>query len=109
MRTAKTIEGMKAALRVGRWVHRAPIGYQNVPNAPVGQPNLTQNSERAPLIRKAFELYAAGACSKVKVLEDVTSLGLRDTSGHPLTQQTFDKLLRNPIYAGWINPARVGH
>lgn len=102
MRTAKTIEGMKAALTAGRWVHRAPIGYRNVPNAPVGQPNLMQDDERAPLIRKAFELYASGTYSKARALEDVTNLGLKDISGRPLSPQTFDKILRNRIYAGWI-------
>ena len=101
-RSERAVAGMQAALRIGRWVHRAPIGYRIVPGAPVSQPNLVQDGERAPLIRKAFELYAAGAGSKAKVLEDVTVLGLRDTSGHPLSAQTFDKLLRNPVYAGWI-------
>src|ERR1017187_3168584 len=101
-RSERAVVGMQAALRIGRWVHRAPIGYRIVPGAPVSQPNLVQDGERAPLIRKAFELYASGADSKAKELEDVTNLGLRDTSGHPLSAQTFDKLLRNPVYAGWI-------
>ena len=29
------------------------------------------------------------------------ALGLRDRSGSPISQQSFDKLLRNPICAGW--------
>jgi site-specific DNA recombinase len=102
LRADKTIRGMKAAQEQGRWVHRAPIGYRNVPNARRDQANLVQDTERAPLIRRAFELYATDAQPKVKILEHVTNLGLKDISGKALSAQEFDKLLRNPIYAGWI-------
>ncbi len=102
IRADKTTRGMKAAQEQGRWVHRAPIGYCNVPNARRDQPNLVQDSARAPLIRKAFELYAAGTESMVHILEGVTSLGLRTASGNTVSTQEFDKILRNPIYAGWI-------
>jgi hypothetical protein len=47
-------------------------------------------------------MYASGSYSKSEVLATVTDLGLRDSSGRPLSSQTFDKLLRKPVYAGWI-------
>jgi len=108
MRMFKTIEGMKANLRLGRWNHQAPIGYRIVPEAPAGQPNLVQDAERAPLIKQGFELYASGACAKSKVLAQMTQLGLKGKSGRPLSQQTFDKILRSPIYAGWLNSPTWG-
>jgi site-specific DNA recombinase len=36
------------------------------------------------------------------VLRLVTSLGLRTQRGLSLTPQTFEKMLRNPLYCGWI-------
>lgn len=98
----KTIEGMKAAILKGLWVHKAPLGYVNIQNPAEDGPNLALDPDRAPLIRRAFEMYASGSYSKSEVLATVTDLGLRDSSGRPLSSQTFDKLLRKPVYAGWI-------
>ena len=56
----------------------------------------------APLILKAFELYGTGTEAKAKVLRVVTSLGLKTQRGYRLTPQTFEKMLRNPIYCGWV-------
>ena len=102
MRMFKTIEGMKANQRQGRWNHQAPIGYRIVSDAPADQPNLAQDVQRAPLVKQAFELYASGAPSKAGILQRVTQLGLKGKSGRPLSQQTFDKMLRSPLYAGWL-------
>ncbi len=102
IRIDKTIKGMQEAQRTGHWAHRAPLGYRNVPNARKDEPNLIRDTERAPLIKKAFELFASGQSTKAHILQSVTKLGLKDRSGKGLSQQTFDKLLRNPVYAGWI-------
>ncbi len=102
MRTEKTVAGMKAAQEAGRWVHRPPLGYINVPGARSAEPNLTPDPERSSLIRKAFELYASGRYSKADVLTEITILGLRDASGGAISAQNFDRLLRNPVYMGWI-------
>lgn len=66
IRAFKTVEAMKANQQLGRWNHKAPIGYLNVPNAAAGQPNIAQDVERAPLVRKAFELYAAGRLPRLE-------------------------------------------
>ncbi len=102
LRSDKTVKGMKAAQEQGRWVHRAPIGYRSVPNVRRDQANLVQDAESAPLIRRAFELFANESQPKKRILEHVTGLGLKDASGKAISPQEFDKLLRNPIYAGWI-------
>jgi site-specific DNA recombinase len=108
LRADKTTKSMKAAQERGRWMHRAPIGYLSVPGARKDEANLIQDGERAGLIRKAFELYATGAEPKVKILQRVTNLGLRSASGKAVSRQEFDKLLRNPIYAGWIVSEKWG-
>jgi hypothetical protein len=48
---------MTAAIKSGKWVHKAPIGYVTDPKAPGG---LALDTERAPFVRKAFEMFANG-------------------------------------------------
>lgn len=102
LRADKTIRGMKAAMERGRWPGRAPIGYINVLNARRDEPNIAQDQERAALIKRAFELYGTGTQTKSEVLRTITDLGLRDRSGNQISPQEFDKILRNPMYAGWM-------
>ena len=58
VRSKRTRAGMKAALEIGRWVFLAPIGYINAPRAI--SKSVLHDPERAPIIRLAFEDYAAG-------------------------------------------------
>jgi hypothetical protein len=101
IRKDRTIAGMKAAVQVGRFPHKAPIGYLNRKNSD-GTPTLVPDPERGPLIRKVFELFAPGRHSKEEVRKMVTALGLNTPSGNTVSPQTFDRVLRNPIYAGWV-------
>ena len=96
----RTKQGMKRAASMGRFPFKAPLGYLNVSSQ--SSPNLIPDPERAPLVQKAFELYGAGTETKAGVLRTVTSLGLKTHAGRRLTPQTFERLLRNPIYSGWI-------
>ncbi len=98
----RTKLGMKKAASMGRFPFKAPLGYLNVGSQVQNGTNLIPDAERAPLIRKAFELYGTGTETKAKVLRLVTSLGLKTHRGCNLTPQTFEKMLRNPIYCGWI-------
>ena len=102
MRAVRTTEGMKAAIKNGHWVHRAPLGYENVQNVGQNEPNLRPDGQRAPLIAHAFELLGTNTCRKADALAVVTKMGLTDISGRPVSPQSFDKILRNPTYAGWI-------
>ena len=99
-KSERTVLGMKKAASVGRFPFKAPLGYINV-SAQSGR-NLIADPKSAPLVRKAFELAATGLQSKTEILRTVTKLGLQTTKGCALTPQTFQKLLLNPIYAGWV-------
>jgi site-specific DNA recombinase len=100
-RAEVTIAGMKAALSAGRWTFHPPIGYLQAFDA-AGRRTIVPDPERAPLIRKAFELYATGLHSKAEVLKVITELGLRTRKGGKVSMQTFHQTLRKPIYAGWL-------
>jgi hypothetical protein len=64
--------------------------------------NIVADPERAPLIRKAFEMMATGQYKKSEVLKAVTDLGLRTRKCKKLSAQTFEETLKKPIYCGYI-------
>jgi site-specific DNA recombinase len=98
---------MQAALQRGQWTWRAPIGYVNGDKR-AGQPSLIPDPERAPLIQKAFEFVGLRRQNPKGALRAVTALGLTTRKGRPVTFQTFSSLLRNPLYAGFVESQALG-
>ncbi len=114
LKAESTTRGMKAALKEGMWPFRPPLGYvKELVGAKRSQ--VVLDSDRAPLISNALEMYASGTYTKNEVLRAVTKQGLRMQNGTPVSTQTFDKMLRNPFYAGWLlvrgwgEPVRGSH
>lgn len=90
---------MQAAVKAGRFPWKGPLGYTNGRNGPS---NVLLDPERAPLIRKAFELMATGNHGPDAVRHLVGTLGLHTKTGGPVPTQTFSRILRNELYAGWV-------
>jgi DNA invertase Pin-like site-specific DNA recombinase len=107
VRAERTKAGMRAALAAGYWTFGNPVGYRRRLDA-MGKRVLEADSNSGPLVKKAFELYATGLHNKADVLRTVTAMGLRTSRGNALTIQTFQQILRNPIYAGFISVPRLG-
>jgi len=99
VRADRTKAGMQAALRSGRWTFQAPLGYLSAPTVGGG---LVLDEAKAPHVRQAFEEYARGRFTRVEILRRMNSLGFRTRRGAPLSMQSFNMMLRNPIYAGRI-------
>jgi site-specific DNA recombinase len=96
---------MLAAVEAGRFVWRAPLGYHN--HQLNGTKNLIFDEERAPHVRKAFELLATGSHGLESVLQMVTAMGLRSRRNVPLRKQVFSSMMHNPCYAGWVVKGRM--
>ncbi len=92
----------RAAVEAGRWPWQAPTGYVNVDSAKEGGANIVPDLKQEPLLRKAFELIGTGLHSQAEVLRVVTEDGLCNRKGRPFIPQEFQRILRNPVYAGWI-------
>ncbi|HET6844956.1 MAG TPA: recombinase family protein [Candidatus Angelobacter sp.] len=86
---------MAEAVRAGRFPWPAPIGYLNS-----GGGVLKVDPERAPLVRRAFELAAQGSHATDAIRRTLGALGLRTKRGQELPRQTFHAMLRNELYAG---------
>ena len=91
---------MKAAAEEGRWTFPAPLGYRTVTTS-VGS-RMEPDPDRAPLVRSAFELFATGKYEQQQVLKKITAKGLRTRRGKKVPLQSFNSMLRKPIYAGRI-------
>ena len=101
IRSERTRAGMKAAMERGRWPHRPPLGYSTSPPES-RSPSLRRDEGRACLVARAFEMYSSGGMSKAEVRRAVNRMGLRTRRGSEISAQTFDSMLRNPLYCGRV-------
>ena len=99
IRTERCVLGMKAALREGRFVWMAPIGYENIQIN--GRGTIVKN-EKAKLIRETFEEVAKNEEPIEIIFRSMIKNGLIQKNGRPLSRTQFYKLLRNPLYAGVV-------
>ena len=100
VRAERTKVGMKEAVSRGRWVWRAPLGYQNSRSRL--KPSLIPDPAVAPLIKQAFDLYANQSRERRALLKTLDGLGLKTKQGKALSIQSFHNLLRNPVYIGRV-------
>jgi hypothetical protein len=100
----ETIKGITGRLAQGIYPFRAPIGY--VDNGG-GKPK-TPDPVMAPMVCKAFELYASGQHSLLSLRSELKRLGLRNGYGKPLSKCGVETILNNPFYCGLIRIKRTG-
>ena len=101
LRAERSVAGMKTRLEEGRWTFKAPLGFVNGRNAN-GEKTLLHDPKRMPLVKEALEMFASGLYTKEQVRERANALGLRTLGDRPISSETFDRMLRNPIYAGLL-------
>lgn len=93
-RSLNTTNGMRKALKEGRYVSTAPYGFKNTRDAQ-NRPIIT-HSGMAPQIKKAFELFATGTYQIEILRKKLYGEGLK------ISRSNFYTVLRNPIYCGKI-------
>ncbi len=89
-------------LRCGEWIRKAPIGYCNTYDPITNQKTVIQDPVKAPLIKKAFEMYATGLYSLQKITNYLKEEGVMNNSktNKPLSKSQVHKLLQQPFYYG---------
>ena len=90
--------GHRQKLKNGLWPQMAPLGYLNNKATKM----VYVNTEKAPLIKKAFEAYASGKYSLKELRKIISDFGLVGTKGKLLSVSNFQYLLQNPFYYGLI-------
>jgi DNA invertase Pin-like site-specific DNA recombinase len=88
--------GLREKLRRGEWPGWAPVGYLN----DYKQHTIYPASEKAPFIKKMFELYATGNYTLESMVQELKKWGLSGNRGKPVCKAQLARMLRNPIYYG---------
>jgi site-specific DNA recombinase len=97
-------KGFYGRLKQGFYPLPAPLGYLDRGKARVKEPD----PARAPLVRRAFELYATGRYNLFTLNAELHRLGLRNRRGGQVTRTGLSTLLNNPFYIGLIQLRRTG-
>jgi len=107
VRSQRTIEGMKARLLKGLWSSIAPWGYINCVDE-IGNKIIKPHPEKAPIVRMLFEKYTTGKYTFKELACQANKLGARSLHGIKFHKQLVAKIIKNPIYYGWINFPKFG-
>lgn len=99
VRAERSVNGLKDAMREGRYVWIAPYGYDN--SRSTGKATVVQN-ERALVVRKTFEEIAKNIHPVEVVRKIMLQQGLVNKAGKPLSRSQFYRMLKNEAYSGWI-------
>ncbi len=93
-RALNILAGMRRAMKDGRWLGKAPVGFSNKRdenNKPCIVP-----SDDADLVKHAFEEFATGQYHIDILRKKVNGLGLK------VSRNAFWWMLRNPVYIGKV-------
>jgi site-specific DNA recombinase len=94
-RSQRTRSGMVQAVKEGRWVWKAPLGYSFTKKD--GRSYLVPSDEKY-IIEKIFNGFVRGK-KQHEIIADLKDIGL------VIPKQTLNKLLSNPVYIGKIKSA----
>ena len=90
----RTREGMKQAVREGRWCWNAPKGYMSCKDQ-LGKPILVPTDESI-VIKEAFKLAETGLYKQTEIVDKLRR------KGFVMSKSFLSRALQNPLYAGLI-------
>jgi site-specific DNA recombinase len=91
-------KGQKEKLAQGWIPMRAKLGYKTIGEK--GHKTHIIDEAKAPLMRKAFELYSSGNYSLSALVEVMYKEGLRNEAGTKVLKSRLHELLSDPFYCG---------
>ena len=94
-------KGQKEKISQGWRPTRPIIGYKTVGEK--GHKIHIIDEEKAPLVRKMFELYSTGNYSLNALVDVMNKEGMRNIEGNKIGKSIMHKFLSNPFYYGKIN------
>ncbi len=88
--------GLRHKLRLGIWPSKAPYGYINDSKTKT----IHVDSEKAKVVRKAFESFAQGGKSYKTIADYLWTQGITKESGKPLHISQVTRMFKNRFYIG---------
>ncbi len=92
-------KGQAEKAREGIYPSKAPIGYLNTDDGH-GKRIIVVDNERAPYIKRAFQLYATGSYSELEICNLLYKEGLRSKKGCKVSKRTFERMFKDEFYIG---------
>jgi site-specific DNA recombinase len=118
----RTVGASVRYTRLGYWMRQAPYGFtsEKIETRNGKRAVLKEHPTEGPLLKRIFELRAAGILHDNEIIAEVNGLGFKTRThyirskhdrskiigkrgGNQLDKDAMDLLLRNPIYAGINN------
>lgn len=93
-------KGQKEKIAQGWLPQKPPLGYKTIGEK--GHKIHIIDDNKAPLVKKMFELYATGNYSLKRLVEKMFEEGLRTYGGNKLCKSRLATLLSDPFYMGKI-------
>src|SRR3990167_7546281 len=88
--------GIRLKLSKGIWPQWAPIGYLNDRKTRT----IILDEDKAPFIKRVFELYSTGKYTLEEIRNKINSLGMVSRKNKPLSISQYQTILKNPLYYG---------
>ncbi len=101
IRGERARSGTMEALKQGRWVYAAPYGY--IQTGGRGKANLITDKDKSSIVKKIFQYLAEGGHTIEDARRYAFKLGMKDNKGKMYNKASFHRLVRRPIYKGFIN------
>ena len=89
--------GQRQKCRRGEWPTKAPLGYLNNKN---DKRRIEVDPIRAPLVKRAFELYSTGDYTLKALAKYLKDAGLRNSKGNVLAKTCVQNMLKKHFYYG---------
>ena len=99
-----TKDNMRALAAQGYWQSAPMLGYgkhEVLNDLGKTRPTLKPN-RMAPLVKQVLERFSQGDVTKAELTRYAASIGLRSRYGNKLSDDRVIKLLRQPVYAGYV-------
>ena len=94
----ETKKGIYGRVKQGLYPFPAPVGYKDMGQ---GKPKEI-DPVLGPLVRRAYELYAAGNIGVAYLVDNMYENGLRNKNGNRISKTAMFDCLRNPFYMGLV-------
>lgn len=108
-RAVNVKRGMRTKCEMGHRPCQTPLGYLNDPLHAKGMKVVSIDKDRAPYIKKMFEMFASGVSGR-DILDWADEIGFKGRTGKPLALSTLYGLLTNTYYYGEFEyPVKSGN
>lgn len=100
-----TIDNMRSLAMQGYWQHPPVVGYRvhKVPND-LGKLRPTLKPDAmAARVQKVLERFSRADITKAELTRYAADIGLRSRNDKVLSEDSINRLLKNPVYAGYVS------